>query len=211
MSRRQPAPQPTAQAAPPGPGSLPNRTALLSVYPSVRTIFALLASLALAQAADLHEAARECDPDRMQQVLTRRPRLNEKDVDGRTPLHVAIDARQVDCVSLLLDAGADRFARDRKGRTGFGAAAEIDDQRTRGAMNRLLLGNPQIPTGGDPDASAGPPPWSLEYAVLHRQTALTKMLLDLGADPNSLGTKGTTPLADAALAEGDGLQRNQLQ
>ena len=119
-----------------------------------------------------------------------------------TPLHVAIEARQTTCVRLLLEAGADRMVRDRLGRTAMDAAlpppANMSDpqamQQWRSIV--LLLWN----TGRQkPEAPAGPMPWSLEYTVMHRQADVTNMLLGLSVDPNAVGTRGTTPLADAAL------------
>lgn len=163
----------------------------------MRTIFTLLASLALAHAGELHQAARVCDEDRMRQLLSQHPALNETDENGMTALHIAIDSRHRACVWLLVDAGADRKARDRRGRTAFDAARKIADPRIDYMLKNF--GQPQKPTG--------PMPWSLEYSVMHRQTDVTKMLLALGADPNATGTGGTTPLADAALkGDLDGLR-----
>lgn len=162
----------------------------------MRTIVTLLASLALAHAGELHQAARLCDADRMRQLLSRHPSLNETDENGMTPLHIAIDSRQTACVGLLLEAGADSKARDRQGRTAFDAARKIADRQDRAEILLYLVWNsgrkmPQEPTG--------PMPWSLEYSVMRRQTNVTQMLLAMGADPNATGTGGTTPLADAAL------------
>ena len=158
----------------------------------MRTIVGLLVSLAFAQAGELHQAARVCQADRMRQLLSRHPSLNETDENGMTPLHIAIDSRQTTCVGLLLEAGADRNARDRRGRTAFDAALQVADPRD-GRVIVALLWNLRLGT------PRGPMPWSLEYTAMHRQTAVTKMLLELGADPNATGTGGTTPLADAAL------------
>jgi ankyrin repeat protein len=171
----------------------------------MRTAAALLVSLFLAHAGELHQAARVCQADRMRQLLSRHPPLNETDENGMTPLHIAIDSRQPACVGLLLEAGADRTARDRRGRTAFDAAledlmllsdsakvAELQDRRT---IVRLLWNSGQAKPPGPP----GPMPWSLEYTAMHRQAGVTKMLLAMGADPNATGTAGTTPLADAAL------------
>ncbi len=155
-----------------------------------------LATLALGRAGELHQAARECDADRMRQVLSRSPSLNEKDESGMTPLVVAIDSRQIPCVGLLIEAGADRLARDGNGRNAFSAANQVTDGRDKVSIHLMLLGN----AGQDAVQEASEPaPWSLEYSTMHGQTALTKMLLGMGVDPNTTGTRGTTPLADAAL------------
>src|SRR5688572_3155330 len=91
----------------------------------------LLAFFALAHGGELHEAARACNADRMRQLLSQQPSLSDKDPNGMTALHVAIDSRQKECVGLLLKAGADGRARDRQGRTASDAAARIKDLRDR--------------------------------------------------------------------------------
>src|SRR5580704_14824566 len=139
----------------------------------MRTIIALLASLALAHAGELHQAARVCDADRMRQLLLQHPSLNETDENGMTPLHIAIDSRRKACVWLLLEAGADRNARDRQGRTPFDAAEKISDPLDR-AATVYMLRNFSLEM---PRERTGPMPWSLEYSAMQRQTNVTKMLL----------------------------------
>ena len=142
----------------------------------MRTTLALLASFALTHAGELHQAARVCDADRMRQLLSRHPPLNEMDENGVTPLHIAVDSRQAACVRLLLDAGADPFTRDRKGRNAFDAALKIPDLQDLRAISVLLYKVGQKQPGGP----AGPPPWSLEYSETRGKTGVTKMLLALG-------------------------------
>ena len=160
----------------------------------MRTTLALLASFAL-HAGELHKAARVCDADRMRQLLSKHPSLSEMDENGMTPLHIAVDSRQTACVGLLLDAGADPFVRDRKGRNAFDAALKIPDLQDLKTISVLLYKVGQKQPGG----FAGPPPWSLEYSETRGKTGVTKMLLAMGADPNAIGMGGTTPLADAAF------------
>ena len=161
-----------------------------------RIIVLSLVSFALAPAGELHQAARECDADRVRQLLASSTQVNATDENGMTPLHIAIDARQVECVALLLKAGADRTARDGRGRTAFRAADEIADRQDQIAIRTQLIGKSIENVAED---SAGPPPWSLEYTVMRGQTGVTKMLLGMGVDPNAVGRRGTRPLADAAL------------
>jgi ankyrin repeat protein len=161
----------------------------------MRTIIALLASFALARAGELHQAARVCDANRMRQLLSRHPPLNEADDNGITPLNIAVDSRQTVCVRLLLEAGADPMARDRRGRNAFDAALRIPDQQDLKTISVLLWNSNQKKPGGP----TGPMPWSLEYTAMRGQTDVAKMLLAMGADPNAIGTGGTTPLADAAF------------
>lgn len=161
----------------------------------MRTIVPLLASLAFAHAGELHQEARACDVDRMRRLLSQQPALNELDENGMTPLHIAIDSRKRACVGLLLKAGANRKTRDRQGRTSFDVAAQIADRQDRFVMDYMLRSFSKE-VSGEPN---GPMPWTLEYSVTHRQTDVTKLLLKMGADPNAIGTRGTMPLADAAL------------
>ena len=162
----------------------------------MRTITTILAFVSLAQGGELHEAARACKVDRIRPLLMRHPALNEPDEDGSTPLHIAIDARQVVCVGLLLEAGADRAVRDRKGRTAYDAAEKIADLQDRATIRAFLAS--RLSQKVNPSAP-GPRPGSLEYWVMRGQGDVVKMMLSLGADPNATGSGGTTPLADAAL------------
>lgn len=161
----------------------------------MRTTVLLAASLAVAHGGELHEAARACDVDRRRHLLSQRVPLNEADESGMMPLHIAVESRQKTCVWLLLNAGADREARDKRGRTPFDVAEKIADPVDRTATAYMLR---NFSLAGN-RAGAGPKPWSLEYSAMRRQTNVTKMLLTMGADPNATGTGGTTPLADAAL------------
>jgi ankyrin repeat protein len=170
----------------------------------MRTIVALLASVALAKAGELHQAARLCDANRMRQLLSGHPSLNETDENGSTPLHIAIDSRQTTCVRLLLEAGADPNARDPQGRTALDVALKVPDLHDSKAVEDwraivVLLWKPRQEKPRGLVEPVGPMPCSLEYVVLHGQIGVMKMLLAQGADPNTVGKSGTTPLADAAL------------
>lgn len=160
-----------------------------------RAICLSLTALALTQAGELHDAARVCDTARMRQLLARHPRVNEVDANGNTPLHIAIDSRQRACVALLLEAGADRKVRDRQGRTALEAVVQITDPRERIPIDYMLKNFGQKAAAGP----AGPMPWTLEHTLARRETEVTKMLLELGVDPNKAGQNGSAPLADAAL------------
>lgn len=161
----------------------------------MRTIVTLLAWVALTHAGELHEAARACQADRMRELLSQRRSLNATDENGMTPLHVAVESRQRECVWLLLKAGADRTALDGQRRTAFDVAEQMANPADRSVFiymlrNFSLEGSRQ---------RLEPKPWSLEHSVMRRQTNVTAMLLAMGADPNTPGTGGTAPLADAAL------------
>lgn len=168
----------------------------------MHTVLVLLAFASVTPAAELHQAARSCDPGHMRELLSRHPALNEADEEGLTPLHVAIETRQTACVSLLLAAGADPQVRDRRGRTASDAAfQQLPDLTDPKAVEewRVLVALVWKANQEKSKVPAGPMPWSLEYTANHSQAEATKMLLQLGANPNAAGTKGIAPLADAAL------------
>lgn len=164
----------------------------------MRTSAALLACVVLVHAGELHDAARVCDGSRLQKLLAGKPPLNERDEDGLTPLHIAVNAGKVDCVGLLLEAGADRTVRDRQGRIPLDLAAKVAEPQARQTISFYLTGASSQNVPGNPDKSA-PMPWTLEYSVKRRQIQVTKVLLSMGIDPNTPGSEGTVPLADAAL------------
>jgi hypothetical protein len=128
------------------------------IFSLMRAIIPLLASFALAHGGELHQAARVCDADRMRQLLARHPPLNDADDAGMTPLLIAVDSRQTACGGLLLEAGADHMARDRRGRNAFDAALRIPDLEDMRTISILLWTSNQKKPGGP----TGPMPWSLE-------------------------------------------------
>lgn len=162
----------------------------------MRFLIAMLASLMLAPASELHQAARSCDADRMRQLLAKDPPLNEPDENGLTPLHVAVDARKAACVGLLIEAGARPTISDRQGRSPFDSALAIRDEKERSEMLLLFWKPREQPGARD---TSGPKLGSLEYWAMRRQAEVVKLLLKMGADPNQPGITGASPLADAAL------------
>jgi ankyrin repeat protein len=157
----------------------------------MRIAVVVLIWIGVAQAGELHDAARECQVERMRHLLSQKPAMNAVDAQGMTPLLVAIEAKQRACVALLVAAGADRKARDGKGRDAFALAVESGDFRIEYAVKNF---------GRDAKGEAGKVmPWTLESSVMKGQGSLTKMLLEMGADPNSKNAAGISMLAEAAL------------
>src|SRR5690606_3310243 len=65
----------------------------------------------------------EDDPAGVQLLLRHKAKVDTRDRDGRTALHVAAANGHADLVAALLDAGADVQARDARGMTPLLAAA----------------------------------------------------------------------------------------
>ncbi|MBY0372584.1 MAG: ankyrin repeat domain-containing protein [Bryobacteraceae bacterium] len=159
--------------------------------------------------AQLHDVARQCEEARIRELLSREPELNVVDANGMTPLHVAIDARQRACVSLLLQAGADRTVRDRKGRTPFEAAQAIPVVKDRADIMQLFWNAGAENRMGA--ASAGPGVASLEHWATRKRPEIIKLLLEMGADPNKVGSQGFQPIHDAVLADDAGVIRELVK
>jgi hypothetical protein len=66
----------------------------------------------------IHQAAAQGDLVRVKELLNGEPHLlNTNDEEGRTPLHPAVEERQLAAIELLLAWGADINARDNTGET----------------------------------------------------------------------------------------------
>jgi hypothetical protein len=70
-------------------------------------------------------------------VAARRADLREVDLDGNTPLHIAVLMGSREMVSALLEAGADVTARSREGRTPLGAT--VDASANQAAIAQALV------------------------------------------------------------------------
>lgn len=71
-----------------------------------------------ADVLELFRAAYSYDSDRVEEILTARPKLvNRKDRNGRTPLHEACTHGDTKTVRVLLKYGADAGATDKSGQT----------------------------------------------------------------------------------------------
>ncbi|VVC86809.1 unnamed protein product [Leptidea sinapis] len=92
----------------------------------------------------LHCAAASLYPKRkqvMEMLLRKGARVNEKNKEGQTPLHVATEHSHLDAMDLLLRHGAKVNACDARGETALSLAARRDS----GAACRLLLAYNRLP------------------------------------------------------------------
>jgi len=120
---------------------------------------------------------------------------------GDTALHMAAAGFQDEIVEALLDRGADRSVRNRRGAQPLHYAADSNvwnPAAQAATIDRLIR------AGADPNATdkSGVPP--LHRAVRTRCAAAVEALLAGGAEPRGRNTRGSTPLHLAVQNTGRG-------
>lgn len=176
-------------------------------------------------------AAHTGDLTQMKTILARKPDLEVRDAQHRTPLHVASFFRQRDAITLLAAAGADLNALEFQRYDAVTIAAVENDEETLDVLLRLGASAKNVTSPYDGTAliaaahlghvgvvkrliAAGAPldhvnnlHWTalIEAVVLgdggSRHTDIVRLLLDAGANPRLADAQGNTPLA---LARGRG-------
>ncbi len=135
----------------------------------------------------LHEAAQTGDVKRARSLLSSESAscINEKDDDGRTPLHVAVLCCHDEIVHILLHANADPNLRNILGNTPLDQAI---------VFGHAKLVKTFLNTKIDPNA-----PDKYGWVLLHEAACqsnaeITQMLLNARAKPNVQDDYGNTPL-----------------
>lgn len=124
---------------------------------------------------------------------------------GDTALHVAAAAHRPGIARLLLDAGADLAARNRRGAQPLHYAADGGpgspawNPSAQAETIRIL-----IEAGADPNATDRSGVMPLHRAVRNRCAAAVRALLDGGADPELPNGSGSTPMQLAGWTTGRG-------
>jgi ankyrin repeat protein/mono/diheme cytochrome c family protein len=124
-------------------------------------------------------------------TLIRRDRdsVTSRDQAGSTLLHHAAGFGSLETMTLLLDAGADVSAKNRRGSTPLHWAIH-DEAKVRLLISRGAAVNARQVEGRTPAYLA---------ASLGDGTAVLKLLLEQGADPRTATATGMTPLMAAAV------------
>ena len=87
--------------------------------------------------ADLRNAAKEGNTEEVELLLDRGANIEDKDIDGHTPLLLAAKWGKTETVELLLDRGANIEAKGRYGKTPLLLAAEEGDaEKVERLLNR---------------------------------------------------------------------------
>ena len=142
----------------------------------------------------LHSAALNGHLDAVRVLLDHKADVGARDVEGSTPLSLALEGaggeRRLDIVRLLLDHNADVDTRDYSGRTPLHHAAAYGYLE----VSELLLQRKAKCNAQDAEGST-----PLHRASDAAELPLMQLLLDHGADANARDNIGNTPLHQAAL------------
>jgi ankyrin repeat protein len=137
----------------------------------------------------LHIAAGLGDAQKVKRYLDKGGDINATDMEGITPLFMALLENQVDVAKLLLEQDIDVNIPDKDGSRPLSAAAGMGDQY----LVKTMISKGSIVNYQENDG------WSpLHYACHLGHSAIVKILLESGADPNLKDSKGLTPIDYAA-------------
>jgi ankyrin repeat protein len=127
--------------------------------------------------------------------IARSPSLTSaRKIGGRTALYSAAQSGSIECVKLLVDAGADPTIGDANNNSPLHAASRLQDA----TILRLLLA--ALPSRNDVDRKNDDRWTSLHNAARAGTVPAISILLEQGADPRARTKQGTEPLHCACEA-----------
>lgn len=140
-------------------------------------------------------------------LLARGAKVNARDANNLTPLHVAAEKARAEIAKTLIEHGAALEARDVYGFTPLMVTAfymRIQWVEQRGARFKFVQGDNievaqhLVDAGADVNARDGEGASALYLAAVEGHDAVVRLLLDHGADVNLPDASGLTPLHAAA-------------
>lgn len=135
------------------------------------------------------EAVAKEHRDELDLLLRAGAYTGQRDPLGRTPLHLAIDARRTGMAEQLVLAGADVTATDRRGISPLGIALFQGET----ALVDLLLDRGATADCAMPDGDR-----SLPWAIRNGRLSFVRRLMEKGADPHQKDGRGS-PLLHVAM------------
>ncbi|MDZ4801738.1 MAG: ankyrin repeat domain-containing protein [Bryobacteraceae bacterium] len=162
--------------------------------PSTTAAFLSLLTHLAAQSPEppIIQAVRSGNPALIAKTAADKSELHKLGSKGQTALHEAAARCSLETVLLLVDAGVDRGTVDRHNNTAAMIAADCPQNTGMVRMTRALM-TPLPNKGVDEEWR-----WSLQDAAARGDMAVLNMLLQMGADVNTVGTAGNRAIEIAA-------------
>ena len=136
----------------------------------------------------LHLAARAGNKNIAEQIICLDADVNAANYHGQTPLFEAMKYGDDTLVSLLLEAGADRFITDDDGKRAEDYE-NIGKFRIAVSTNNINAAGDLLNQGVSPDTIFGTGDTALQTACLRGHIQMVKLLLERGADPDLSGSR----------------------
>lgn len=152
----------------------------------------LISFIMLAGCADTEKKAElSGNLDYIKRIISENPgRINQKDKDGNSFLHLAVRAGNADMVKFLVSKGADVNMKDKYGQTPLQISAHSDNVEV---VIQLVSNGAKINIKN----SIGKTP--LHDATYHGQLQIVKYLISQGAEINTKDIRSRIPLQDAVI------------
>ncbi len=158
-----------------------------------------LAIYTLSKESALHGAAREGSLEKINQLVNNE-NINNKNLDGRTPLYLTTLNKNLEASILLLKTGASPCSQDLLGMTpfheGVSVAADNPDDPNSFLLLKLFFEHGAKACLNKKQRDGTSP---LHTAIRSQTPAVALFLLEMGANPTSKDNYGDTPLHDVSL------------
>jgi len=142
-------------------------------------------TIALGQVTTLWGAAATGDVPQLKKHIDNKENVNAADENGNLPLKLAVEANSLECVNMLLQAGANPNAKDSSGSTPLMVACQAGSKE----VAEVLLA-----AKADPAAKNATGMTALHMAAMMRQLDVVEPLIKAHADVNAKDNEGQTPV-----------------
>lgn len=133
----------------------------------------------------LHYSCLEGDAEAVRLLLEAKAKINIRDAQWKTPLHLAIEAEQSETIDVLLSFGADLNLGNQSSGMDNSPLMDVASAGNTELVQKLLAAKADIHKKGKQQMSA------LHLAARSRRTEVVKVLLAAQADPNQMSEAGT--------------------
>ena len=136
-------------------------------------------------------------------LLARNADKNTQNINGNSPLETAVTAGNISAATALLTAKADPNERNNKGETALHVVVDQGNQDTALPLVTLLIGHGADLTAAcwNDQFQSYAPQTPLEYAAARGRKNVVAALIKQGANVNSVGRSGNTPIFAAVRSQ----------